>query len=72
MFVLHLTLLLKKEIKTKRPISKLFGRHFIPDYAVLRSLQIDNRIQTPHAFIRSQPACGDLIVIGSSASQTDQ
>ena len=52
-FVLHLTILLKKEIKANKSISKLFGRHFISNYAVPRLLYIDDRIPTPHAFIRS-------------------
>ena len=54
-----------------KSISKLFGRHFRSDYAVLRMLYIDDRIRTPHAFIRLQPTRGNLIVIGSRASGGD-
>ena len=76
-FVLHLTVLWKKEIKTSRnqeikSISRFFGRHFRSDYAVLRSFCIDDCTRTPHAFIRLQPTRGHLIVTGSRASQTDQ
>ena len=65
-------MLLKKEIKTKKSISKLFGCHFRSDYAVLRLLHINDRIRMLHAFIPLQPTRGDLMVIGSRASQMDQ
>ena len=62
MFVLHLTMSWKNEIKTKKSISKNFGRYLKSNHAVLWSLYIDDRIRTPPAFIRLQPTCGDRIV----------
>ena len=50
-----------KEIKTKKSISTFFGRRFRYHYAVLRSLYIDDRIRTLHAFIRLQPTRGKWI-----------
>ena len=50
--VLYLTLLWKKDIKTKKSISKIFGHHFRYDYAAVQLLYIDDRIQAPRAFIR--------------------
>ena len=71
-FVRQLIILLKEEIKTRKSISKLFGCHFRSDHAVLRSLNIGDYIWTQRAFIRLQPKRGDLIIIGSCASQTVQ
>ena len=55
-------MLWKKEIKTKKSISKFFSRHFRPDYAVLWSVCNDDNTWMPHAFITLQPTCGDLII----------
>ena len=68
---LHLTMSWKKEINTKKSISTFFGLYLKSNYAVLWSLYINDRIRTPLAFISLQPTCGDRIVIGSRASQTD-
>ena len=71
-FDLQVSMLLKKEIKNKKSISKLFSRHFRSEYDVLRPLYIDDRVRMLHAFIRLKLTPGDLVVIGLRALQTDQ